>query len=94
MSSESNATEEDYGAILRAVVVETATTASNLAAVYAKYLSIAGPPQVDGDGKLTCENCGERYSEADNDDDACVWYSDEHKGMFLTDCESEAWYGW
>ena len=88
MSSE----EEDYG--LRAVVVESATTTSTLAAVYAKYLSIAGPPEVDGDGRLTCENCRRKYLETENHDEACVWYTSEHKGMFLTDYESDAWYGW
>ena len=40
--------------------------------------------------ELECENCNERYYESKNDDDnACMWYSTTHKGMYLCDYESE-----
>jgi hypothetical protein len=45
--------------------------------------------------ELECENCNERYYESKNDDNnACMWYSTTHKGMYLCDYESEFWYGW
>lgn len=90
----SSESPKDYEAVLRSAMKESATVEENLQAIYAKLCSIVGPPQTDDEGNLTCQNCNEKYKEEENDDHTCTWYSDVHKGLFRTDYNSEAWYGW
>ena len=85
----------NYEADLRSAIKDSATLAENLQAIHAKYCSIAGsPPTTDEDGNLTCRNCNEKYKESENNNSKCVWYADTHKGLFRTDYNSSAWYGW
>lgn len=84
----------DYDAVLRSAVEDSATVDETLQAIYAKFISIVGAPQPDDDGYLTCKNCGYEYKENDNNCNSCVWYSDKHKGLFLTDYNLDSWYGW
>lgn len=84
----------DYEAVLRSATKELATVEENLQAIYAKFKSIAGPPKTDDNGNLTCENCRQKFREEDNGNYACTWYSEVHKGLFRTDYNSDAWYGW
>lgn len=44
--------------------------------------------------ELVCENCGSSYTESENTDECCEWYSNTHKGRYEVNYYAEFWVGW
>ena len=87
-------TSTDYESILWSAVKDSATIAQKLKAIYEKYISIAGSPETDAAGNLTCINCGDKFKDTENNNLRCMYDADSHKGLFLANENSDAWYGW